>query len=156
MSTITFKYTQPDAELTLQRAKELGYKEQVMDESQLLDGKIPVVQLTKEDGTLRWEEDFTYNDETLEIETQEFRLDGYGNKIPVMGQKDIKIDNPQTPEEFVAVKAQEVVAELLAGGIEKVIVGEAQIQANEILATAKATAKATKKAVAASIEVTIE
>ena len=156
MATITFKYTNPDVDEILTRAKELGYKEKIMDETQLVDGKIPVVQMTDEAGELRWEMDYTYDEETLMVLTETLRLDDAGEKIPVMGQKDIQIPNPEAPEVFISKKAQAVVADLLAGGVEKQIVDAAKLEAEEIVKTAKATAKATKEAVAASIEVTIE
>ena len=161
MSTITFTYTQKDASLIRNRAIELGYKERIVDESLFVDGKIPMVQAKDEDGKPLVEMDYVYAEMTEENPMPELisstpRLDEDGNEIPVMQQMDVMIDNPETPEQFIAVKAKAEVAKLLAGGIEKQIVTAATLEAERIVKEAKATAKATKEAVADSIEVTIK
>ncbi len=160
MSTITFTYTQPDDALTLERAIELGYKEMIVDESLFVDGKIPMVQAKDGDGELRFEMAVEWGplseeDPIPAIISETVKLDEDGNPKPVMEQMDVTIPNPQTAEEFMSIEAKAAVAELLVGGIEKKMVGDAMLEAEQIVKTAKATAKATKEAVADSIAVTI-
>ena len=163
---ITFTYTNNDDEAILTRAKELGYKEQIMDESQLVDGKVPMVHATDDEGNLLYEKDYEYDDQ-VEIIGEEFRLDEEGNKIPLMKQKDILIANPVSAAEYVAAKAKTLVAEFLAEGANntlvaeaekeaKTLVAEAKKEANTLVKNAKEVGKQTTQAVEASIEVTIE
>lgn len=155
MKTITFTYTEADPAATLQRAKMLGYKERIMDETQLVDGKIPMVQAVDADGTLMYKENITFNEETMEVVSREFELDANGEKIPVMVQKDITIDNPVQPVDFMADKARKNVAQFMAGGIAKQIIDAAKLQAEQVLKDAEAQVEATKEAVKDSIGVTV-
>jgi len=156
MNTIIFKYTINDDAAVLRRAKKLGYKEMVVDETLFVDGKIPIVHLTDADGELRYEMDIEWDDDTIEIISQTPKLDDVGEKIPVMGQKDCRIPNSQTAVEYISGKGTTLLGDWLAVDVEEDIIRAAKAEAKTILKTAEATAKATKEAVAASIEVTIE
>jgi hypothetical protein len=159
MKTFNVKYIVEEDAQVLARAKKLGYKERVADESLFVDGKIPMVQATNEDGTPRVEMDIEWStdgeDSVPEKVSETPRLDEAGEEIPVMVQMDVMIDNPTAPEVFMVPHIRKVLADFMTVDIEKDIMQAARLETEVIEKTAKATAKATKDAVAESIAVTI-
>lgn len=156
MKTVSFTYPLPADEDVLTRAKELGYKERIMDESQLVDGKIPMEHATDADGALLYErESFGFNEETLEPEYGDFVLDENGEKKPIMRQKDIMIDNPEAAHVFVAEKARQEVAKFLVGSVERQTLTAAKQEAAQLVKAAEAEVEAVKAQVLESIAVEI-
>lgn len=155
MKTVTFTYPVPDADAIMARALSLGYKKEVIDESQLVDGKIPVVQATDDDNNLLFEREYVSIEDEMNGVVGEFKLDEEGNKIPIMVQKNLLIENPETPEEFVAKKARRVVAQFLMVAARNEVLATAKSQAEEIIKQTESTLAETEKAVEESIEVTI-
>lgn len=155
MKTASFSYPLPEAADVLARALELGYKENILDESQLVDGKIPMVQATNEAGDLLFQTEYLSIEDELAGVVPAQILDEEGNPIPLMVQKDISIPNPETPEEYVLEKARELVAGFLVETSAKQALQQAEAEARVIMDAAKAANKATKDTVKNSITANI-
>lgn len=133
-------------------ALEKGWKEKVVDENLLVDGSVPLVPLFNEDGTPKYQMEYTFDEETGEVTSETPRLDENGDPMQAEGPLDVYIDNPQTTLEYLQEKFAEHNTPWLMTVAEKQI----KAQTTEAMNAAKAAEADQIEAVKANVKSQIE